>query len=117
MGSASPCGLHLMLTLTCFFISTASLAHGTNQHIFGTITAIHGTRIEVKTPMGGTVDVRVDKQTDFKEKKNWKDFHIPMVGEHVIITATKSNPRLPATKSIFLSARRVPASIQPVAVR
>jgi hypothetical protein len=85
--------------------------------VLGTVAAISGTRIEVKTPMGETVCVRIDKQSRFKEKNNPKLAHIPMVGDRVIITATKSDKLLLATEVYFSSARRVPAPILTVAVR
>ncbi|MEO6307626.1 MAG: DUF5666 domain-containing protein [Nitrospiraceae bacterium] len=109
--------VHLILTFVCLFISTASVAHGTDQHVLGTVMAIHGTHVEVKTPMGGTVDVRVDKQTRFKEKNNPKGGQVPMVGDRVIITATKSDKLLLATEVYFSSARRALAPIQPISVR
>ena len=109
--------VHLMLTFVCLFISTASFAYGTDQHVLDTVMAIHGTRVEVKTPMGGMVDVRVDKQTRFKEKNNPKGGHVPMVGDRVIITATKSDKLLLATEVYFCSTSRAPAPIQPIAVR
>lgn len=64
--------------------------------------------------MGGTVVVRLDKQTLFKEKNNPKGAHVLMVGDRVIVTATKSNQLLLATEVYFSSARPVPPAIQPV---
>jgi hypothetical protein len=109
--------LCLILPLTSLLISTVSFAHGTDHHVLGTVTAIQGTHIEVKTPMGGTVDVRVNRQTQFKEKHNPKAAHMLLVGDRVIITTIKNNERLLATEVHFSSARRVPVPIQPVSVR
>jgi len=41
----------------------------------------------------------------------------PMLGDRVIITATKSDKLFLATEVYFCSARRVPFTIQTVAVR
>ena len=42
--------LRLIVTLMCLFISTASLAHGADQHVLGTVMAIDARHVEVKTP-------------------------------------------------------------------
>jgi hypothetical protein len=109
--------LRVILTLACLFISTASFAHGTDQHVLGTVTAIDATHVEVKTPMGGTVGLRVNKQTLFKEKNNPKGANVPVVGDRVVIKATKNDKLLLATEIHFSSATRVPVPMQPVPVQ
>jgi putative ribosome biogenesis GTPase RsgA len=105
------------LTLTYFFISTASFAHGTDQHVLGTVTAIDATHVEVKTQKGKTVAVQVNKQTRFKEKGNPKGANLPVVGDRVVIEATKDDKALLATEIHFSAATRVPAPVQPVPVQ
>jgi putative ribosome biogenesis GTPase RsgA len=109
--------LRLVVTLSCLFISTASFAHDTDQHVLGTVTAIDATHVEVKTPMGGTVGVRINKQTQFKEKNNPKGANVPVVGDRVVIKATKNDKLLLATEIHFSSATRVPVPLQPVPVQ
>ena len=109
--------LRLILTLTCLFISTPSFAHGTGQHVLGTVMAIDATHVEVKTPKGKTVDVQVNKQTRFKEKGNPKGTNLPVVGDRVVIEATKDDKVLLATEIHFSAAKRVPAPMQPVPVQ
>jgi hypothetical protein len=109
--------LRLILTLTYFFISTASFAHGTDQHVLGTVTAIDATHVEVKTQKGKTVAVQVNKQTRFKEKGNPKGTNLPVVGDRVVIEATKDDKTLLATEIHFSAATRVPASVQPAPVQ
>ena len=109
--------LRVIVTLACCCISTASFAHGTDQHVLGTVTAIDATHVEVKTPMGGTVGVRVNKQTRFKEKNNPKGANVPVVGDRVVIKATKNDKLLLATEIHFSSATRVPVPMQPVPVQ
>ena len=113
--------LRLIVTLACLFISTASFAHGTDQHVLGTVMAIDAKHIEVKTPMGGTVDVQVNKQTRFKEKNNPKGANVPVVGDRVIIKATKGDKKndkqLLATEINFSAAKRVPVPMQPVPIQ
>lgn len=106
-----------LLTLACIGISTPSFAHGTGQHVLGTVTAIDATHIEVKTPKGKSVDVKVNKQTRFKEKGNLKGTNLPVVGDRVVIEATKDNKVLQAIEVNFSSATRVPAPVRPVQVQ
>ena len=112
--------LRVIVTLACCWISTASFAHGTDQHVLGTVTAIDATHVEVKTPMGGTVGVRVNKQTQFKEKNNLKGANVPVVGDRVVIKATKNDKKndklLLATEINFSAAKRVPVPIPPMPV-
>ena len=113
--------LRLIVTLACLFISTASFAHGTDHHVLGTVMAIDAKHIEVKTPMGGTVDVQVNKQTRFKEKSNPKGANVPVVGDRVVIKATKGDKKndkvLLATEINFSAAKRVPVPMQPIPIQ
>ena len=111
--------LRLILTLTYLFIfiSTASFAHGTDQHVLGTVMAIDATHVEVKTQKGRTVAVQVNKQTRFKEKGNPKGTNLPVVGDRVVIEATKDDKVLLATEIHFSAATRVPVPIKPVPVQ
>ena len=103
-----------ILTCAFFFIATTAFAHGTGQHVLGTVTAIDATHLEVKTPKGQTVDVHVNKQTRFKEKGNPKGANLPAVGDRVVIEATKDNKVLTATEVHYSSGKRVPTPVQPV---
>ena len=109
--------LRLIVTLTCLFISTPSFAHGTDQHVLGTIMAIDATHVEVKTTKGQSVDVRVNKQTRYKDESNPKGANVPEVGDRVIIKATKDEKVLLATEIHFSAAKRVPALMEPVSVQ
>ena len=113
--------LRLIVTFSCLFISTASFAHGTDQHVLGTVTAIDATHVEVKTPMGMAVGVRVNKQTRYKEKNNPKGANVPVVGDRVVIKASKDDKKndkqLLATEIHFSSATRVPVPLHPVPVQ
>jgi hypothetical protein len=109
--------LRLILTLTCLLISTPSFAHGTDQHVLGTIMAISATHVEVKTPKGQSVDVRVNKKTRFKDESNPKGANMPAVGDRVIIKATKDDKVLLATEIHFSAGKRVLVPMQPVPVQ
>ena len=104
---------NILVCLFSFMAATA-FAHGTGQHVLGTVTAIDATHVEVKTPKGKTVEVQLNKQTRFKEKGNLKGTNLPAVGDRVVIEATKENKVLRAIEINFSSATRVPAPVQPV---
>ena len=109
--------LRLIVTLTCLFISAPSFAHGTDQHVLGTIMAINATHVEIKTSKGQSVDVRVNKKTQYKDANNPKGANVPEVGDRVIIKATKDNKVLLATEIHFSAGKRVPVPMQPVPVQ
>ena len=113
--------LRLIVTLTCLFISAPSFAHGTDQHVLGTITAIGATHVEVKTSKGQSVNVRVNKKTQYKDANNPKGSNVPEVGDRVIIKAIKSEKKgdnvLLATEIHFSAAKRVPAPMEPDSVQ
>ena len=109
--------LRLIVTLTCLFISAPSFAHGTDQHVLGTIMAINATHVEIKTSKGQSVDVRVNKKTQYKDANNPKGANVPEVGDRVIIKATKDEKVLLATEIHFSAAKRVPVPMQPVPVQ
>ncbi len=108
---------YLILALAFLVTTTAASAHGTGQHVLGTVTAIDSAHLEVKTQKGGMVDVQINKETRFKEKGNPKGTNLPAVGDRVVIEATKDNKVLTATEVHFSAAKRVlpPASapVQP----
>jgi hypothetical protein len=98
----------IMLILTFALTLTAPLtwAHGTGQHVLGTVTAIDTTHVEVKTPKGKIVGVQINKQTRFREKGNPKGANLPAVGDRVVIEATKDDNALIATEVHFSPARK-----------
>ena len=58
-----------------------------------------------------------DRQTDSVQRKEHPMGAFPILGDRVIITATKSDKLFLATEVYFCLARRVPFTIQTVAVR
>jgi uncharacterized protein DUF5666 len=108
---------HVILAFVFFFTGATAFAHGTSQHVLGTVTAIDSTHLAIKTAKGGTVDVQINKETRFKEKGNPKGTNLPAVGDRVVIEATKDNKVLTATEVHFSAAKRVlpsaPAPAQP----
>lgn len=102
----------LLLILPFLLMSTAAFAHGSGQHVLGTVTAIDEKHIEVKTPAGTAVSVNLTKQTRFKEKGNPQSTEPPAVGDRVVIEATKENKILTAMEVHYSAAKTVPATAQ-----
>ncbi|HSL03352.1 MAG TPA: DUF5666 domain-containing protein [Nitrospiraceae bacterium] len=113
--------LCLIVTLMCLFVSIPSFAHSADQHVLGTITAIDATHVEIKTAMGQLVNVRVNKQTRFKDESHPKKATMPDVGNRVVVKAEKIEKKgenvLLATDIHFSSAKRPPAPTPPVPVQ
>jgi len=73
-------------------------AHGTDQHVLGTVTAIDATHIEVKTPKGVSVTVKVTDQTRFTSKAVKRPKGQPQVGDRVVIDVTRDGSDMTATE-------------------
>lgn len=102
--------LRLLFAVAFLFVSAIAFAHGSGQHVLGTVTAIDEKHVEVKTPKGATVTVKLTKQTRFKEKGNPKATEPPAVGDRVVIEATKDDNVLIATEVHYSAARHAPAA-------
>lgn len=96
----------LMLAALCMSFASAAFAHGTGQHVLGTVVAIDGKHLEVKTQKGTTVEVQINKQTRFKEKDHPKSTSLPEVGDRVVVEAIKDEKTLTATEIHFSSIKK-----------
>ena len=104
---------HLLLATMLMLSSSAAWAHGSGQHVLGTVTAIDGSHIEVKTPKGAAVSVKVTKHTRYIEKGNPKSTDLPAIGDRVVIEATKEKSTLTATEVHYSPAKKAPAPAAP----
>ena len=102
--------IQLMILAFAFIIaSTTASAHGTSQHVLGTVTVIDENHMEIKTTKGGTVSIQLDKQTRFKSKRKPRSTEPPVVGDRVVVEATRDEKTgLIATEVHYASASRVP---------
>ena len=96
----------LVLVAFCMTLASTVHAHGTGQHVLGTVVAIDGKHVEVKTQKGTTVEVQINKQTRFKEKDHPKSTNLPEVGDRVVIEAIKDEKTLTATEVHFSSIKK-----------
>lgn len=103
---------YLLLACALILTSSAAWAHGSGQHVMGTVAAIDGTHIEVKTPKGAMISVALTKQTRFKAKGNPSATEPPAIGDRVVIEATKDKKTLTATEVHYSAAKKVAAPPQ-----
>ena len=98
---------HRLILTACFLaLTSTAFAHGTGQHVLGTVVAIDAKHLEIKTQKGTTVDVQINKQTRFKEKDHPKSTSLPEVGDRVVIEAIKEDKTLTATEVHFSSMKK-----------
>ena len=103
----------VVLALSVLCLSSIASAHGTSQHVLGTVTAIDANHVEVKTQKGATVSVKLTKDTRFKEKGKSKATQPPAVGDRVVIEAMKENQVLTATEVHFSAGKRAATAVAP----
>lgn len=107
---------HFIVACAFILLSSTAWAHGSGQHVLGTVTAIDESHIEVKTPKGAMVSVKLTKQTHFKEKGNPSSTAPPAIGDRVVIEATKEKKTLTATDVHYSAAKKAEASAPPAPV-
>jgi hypothetical protein len=106
----------VLLAFALLLFPSLAWAHGSAQHVLGTVTAIDSAHIEVKTPKGAMVTVTVTTQTRFKEKGNTASRALPVIGDRVVIEATKNAKTLIATEITYASAKKAAASARQMPV-
>jgi hypothetical protein len=88
----------VLLAFALVVIPIVGMTHGTDQHVMGTVTAIDATHIEVKTPKGASVTVKVTDQTRFTSKAVKRPKGPPQVGDRVVIDVTRDGTVMTATE-------------------
>ncbi len=89
-----------LLTAALFLICTPVLvaAHGSGRHVLGVVTAIDTVHIEIKTPKGQSVSVRLTDKTQYRAKNLRRTKSSPQVGDRVVIETEKDDAGLIATE-------------------
>jgi hypothetical protein len=85
-------------------------AHGSGQHVLGVVTAIDTVHIEVKTPKGQSVSVRLTDKTQYKAKNLRRTKNTPQVGDRVVVEAEKDDAGLVATEVHFSDSKPKPTT-------
>ncbi len=65
-------------------VPMSASAHGTGQHVLGTVTVIDATHMEVKTPKGDLVVVQLTDKTKYTSKILRRPKGPPQVGDRVV---------------------------------
>ena len=90
----------------CFTLAgSTAWAHGTEQHVLGTVTAVREDHLEVKTPKGETVSVELTDQTRYRQKGEAAR-SLPQTGDRVVIDIAKDGPSLVAIEVQFAEQKK-----------
>lgn len=90
-----------LLALLIILPLTWASAHGTGIHVLGTVTAIDSTHVEVQTPKGESVSVRLTDKTRYASRSPQATGSTPAVGDRVVIEASQVGDGLTATEVQF----------------
>ena len=86
----------LWTTVLALIATTALFAHGGEEHVTGTVTAVSDTSITVKTTAGKVVPVGFDAKTTFARAKKPVQKSEITVGDRIVIHAVEVNEKLVA---------------------
>lgn len=89
----------------------AVFAHGEEQHIMGTVTAMTGDSITVQTKAKDPVTVYTMPDTKFEKSGAAASLKDLKVGDRVVIHAAKMNDKLMATKVRFGTTVEAPPKL------
>jgi hypothetical protein len=81
------------------------MAHGTGQHVLGTVVAIDAKHIEVKTPKGVSVSVDLTDKTTFSSKAVKRPGGRPEPGDRVVIEVIAEGNVVTATEVQYSSPK------------
>lgn len=95
----------LTVTLMLICMPVLAAAHGSSQHVLGVVTAIDAVHIEIKTPKGQSVTVRLTDKTQYKAKNLRRTKSSPQVGDRVVVEAEKDATGLIATEVHFSDSK------------
>jgi hypothetical protein len=82
--------------LALALLPAIALAHGGEEHVTGTVTAISDTSVTVKTTAGKTVEVGFDAKTTYERAKQTVQKTDIKVGDRIVIHAVEVNEKLVA---------------------
>jgi hypothetical protein len=78
-------------------------AHGSGQHVLGTVTGISGTQLDVTTQKGEKVSILLNEKTQFRPRGAGTSGPLPKIGDRVVVETAKEGQRLVATEVLFSS--------------
>ena len=87
---------HISIVLSILFLAGMAFAHGNEQHVMGTVTAVSDNSITVETMDKHTVTVSVVPETKFMSGTTAATLTNLKVGDRVVIHAIKKDDQLQA---------------------
>ena len=88
---------NLSVTILLLSMTAMLCAHGSEQHVMGTVTNITETAITVKTQDGNSVEVFVGQDTKFMRGGQPISAKDVKQGDRIVIHANKKGEKLTAT--------------------
>ncbi len=76
-------------------------AHGTGNHIMGTVTGISDTQLDLTTKNGKPMSLHLTDKTTFQARGKDTTGSRPQVGDRVVVDATGQGDSLTATEVLF----------------
>jgi hypothetical protein len=106
-----------MLLFVLAFVTGTALAHGNKVHLRGTLETIRAGSLEVKTPNGQSVEVKLTPATVYVLRLNGEDkpakFADLAAGDFVVIHATPKDSSFEADEVRFSAAVRTKPAAPP----
>ena len=93
--------LSLFSLLVVFLSSVSVLAHGNKTHVMGTVTALDGDHMKIKTPEGKAVMMRLDEATTYRAIDGETTDARPQIGDRVVVDVTGPVGKFIATEVRF----------------
>jgi len=82
--------------LASLFVAPTLFAHGGHDHVMGTVTAVTESRLDVKTPEGKAVTIRLTGETKYEKDKKPATLKDLKPGVRVVVDADKDKEVLVA---------------------
>jgi len=95
----------IILSFLLTIAGSTAWAHGTEQHVLGTVTAVREDHLEVKTPKGETISVELTDQTRYRQKGE-SARSLPQTGDRVVIDIAKNGPSMVAIEVQFAEQKK-----------
>ena len=86
----------ILAIVSLALLPTMATAHGSEEHVIGTVAQISDTSVTVKTTAGKTVEVGFDEKTTFARAKQTIQKTDIKVGDRIVIHAKMVNQKLVA---------------------
>ena len=99
----------ILLVVIVVLAAGAAFAHGKEQHVMGTVTAMTDSSITVQTKAKDHVTVYTMAETKYEKSGAAASMKDLQVGDRVVIHAAKMGDKLMANDVLFGAAKHAPA--------